>query len=127
MSSILLSNAFAGVTDVLNTTTFLEMDLTDVRNDLEGEQESMPDITKEDAQPIPEEEEDAHAFPGGLEELRKIVQNASKGVTEDTDKQYRKQVTVTLLHHVCTCNGLVADDKPPVFLNTAPNSCLRKA
>lgn len=89
MSSILLSNAFAGVTDVLNI-TFLEADLADVRNDLEGEQESMPDITKEDAQPIPEEEEDARAFPGGLEELRKIVQNASKGVTEDTDKQYRK-------------------------------------
>jgi hypothetical protein len=101
MSSILLSNAFAGVTDVLNITTFLETDLTDVRNDLEGEQELMPDITKEDAQPIPEEEEDARAFPGGLEELRKIVQNASKGVTEDTDKQYRKQVA--LLHHVCSC------------------------
>jgi hypothetical protein len=58
MSSIciLLSNAFAGVTDVLNI-TFLETDLVDVRNNLEGEQESMPDITKEDAQPIPEEEE----------------------------------------------------------------------
>jgi hypothetical protein len=96
MSSILLSNAFAGVTNVLNITTFLETDLVDVRNDLEGEQELMPDITKEDAQPIPEEEEDARAFPGGLEELRKI-----KGVKEDTDKQYRKQVT--LLHHVCSC------------------------
>ena len=85
MSSILSSNAFAGVTNVLNI-TFLEVDLADVRNDLEGEQESMPDITKEDAHPILEEEEDAHAFPGGLEELRKIVQNALKEVTEDTDK-----------------------------------------
>jgi hypothetical protein len=25
-----------------------------------------------------------------LEKLRKIVQNASKGITKDTDKQYRK-------------------------------------
>ena len=89
MSSILSSNAFVGVTNVLNI-TFLEVDLADVRNDLEGEQESMPNITKEDAQQFLEEEEDACAFPGGLEELRKIVQNASKGVTEDTDKQYHK-------------------------------------
>lgn len=87
MFSMLSSNAFAGVTNVLNI-TFLETDLVNVRNNLEGEQELMPDIVKEDAQPIPEEEEDAHAFHGGLEELRRIMQNASKGVTEDTDKQY---------------------------------------
>jgi hypothetical protein len=89
MSSILLLDAFAGVKDALSV-NLLDMDLADIKNDLEGEQETMPDITKEDAQPIPEEEEDARSYPGGLEELKRIVQSASKGVTEDTDQQYRK-------------------------------------
>jgi hypothetical protein len=87
MSSVLSSDSFAGVKEAL-TVTF--SDLEEVQNDLEGEQEALPDITNEDAQPIPEEEDDFQAYPGGLEELKKMVLNASKGVTEETDKQYKK-------------------------------------
>jgi hypothetical protein len=87
MSSVLSSDSFAGVKEALAVTP---SDLDEVQNDLEGEQEALPDITNEDAQPIPEDEDDLQAYPGGLEELKKMVLNASKGVTEETDKQYKK-------------------------------------
>jgi hypothetical protein len=42
MSSVLLSDSFAGVKEAL-TVTF--SDLEEVQNNLEGEQEALPDIT----------------------------------------------------------------------------------
>jgi hypothetical protein len=87
MSSVLSSDSFAGVKEAL---TVAFSDLEEVKSDLEGEQESLPNVTVEDAQPIPEEEDDVRAYPGGIEELKKMIQNASKGVAEDTDKQYKK-------------------------------------
>ncbi|KAF5379508.1 hypothetical protein D9615_006528 [Tricholomella constricta] len=61
-----------------------------VQDDLEGEQEAMPDISAEDCIPIPEEQAKALAIPGGIEQLNTTVTNASKGVKEDTDKQYKR-------------------------------------
>ncbi|RDB19137.1 hypothetical protein Hypma_014269 [Hypsizygus marmoreus] len=50
----------------------------------------MPDVGAEEYILIPEEEVDASRIPGGLEELNNTVKNASKGVKEDTDKQYKR-------------------------------------
>lgn len=84
------SISFAGVHQAIRHVRAL--DTEEVNDDLEAEQEAMPDIIQ-DSFVVPEDEgsdTEASNMADNIEKLNIAVMNASKGVKEDTDKQYKR-------------------------------------
>ena len=81
------SPQYAGVQAALKVSW---SDLEAVLDDLEGEQESMPAAEPNDLEPDLDEVDIKEQNSDGLDNLKESILNASRGVTEDTDKQYRK-------------------------------------
>lgn len=75
------SPAFAGLCTV-TTISHSPLDQDEVTDDLEGEREGLPDASDLDL--ISEEDVDLVC------ELDEAIRNVSKGVANDTDKQYRR-------------------------------------
>lgn len=70
--------AYAGLSTVLHKDLPHE---EDIENDLEGEKETIPDLSLEDATPS----ENPTVFL-----WRKTISGASKGVSEKTDSEYQR-------------------------------------
>lgn len=83
------TDAFLGLRNVVVEPSVDDLDHAEVNEDLEDERVSILPVHDEDMIPIPEDEEEAVQFPGDLDQLRAALLNASKGVTEGTDKQYK--------------------------------------
>ena len=81
--------AFAGLHSVLNSTSdgSLRPEPDDITDDINGERETLPDLTPDDA-PL-----DSDAL---ISQWRTSVTGASKGVTEKTDAEYRRSDALML-------------------------------
>ena len=78
--SLINSPAFAGVHQAMKLANVAQAS-DEVQDDMDGEQEGLPDVMPEDL-----------AITTKIESLQSAILNASKGVTEDTDKQYHRCV-----------------------------------
>jgi hypothetical protein len=83
------SPQFAGVHTALKVPP---SDLEAVLDDLDGEKETMPEAELNDWELTLEEREGKKLGSASLNNLKESIQNASRGVTEETDKSYRKYV-----------------------------------
>jgi hypothetical protein len=80
--SVINSPAFAGIHQAMKLAHTGQAS-DEVQDDMDGEQEGLPDVMPEDL-----------AITAELESLQSTILNASKGVTELTDKQYHRCVTL---------------------------------
>ena len=80
--------AFAGLHSVLNSTSDGRPEPDDIIDDINGEQETLPDLTPDDATPS-----DSDTL---ISQWRTSVTGASKGVTEKTDAEYRRSDALML-------------------------------
>jgi hypothetical protein len=80
--------AFAGLHSVLNSTPDGRPERDDIIDDINGEQETLPDLTPDDATPS-----DSDTL---ISQWRTSVTGASKGVTEKTDAEYRRSDALML-------------------------------
>ena len=80
--------AFAGLHSVLNSTSDGRPEPDDIIDDINGKQETLPDLTPDDATPS-----DSDTL---ISQWRTSVTGASKGVTEKTDAEYRRSDALML-------------------------------
>jgi len=59
----------------------------DINDDLEGERETIPELTSDDLQELSKESENPGPFASTW---RASIASASKGVTEKTDSEYQR-------------------------------------
>ena len=76
--------AFAGLLTVLNPTGNTSNLAHDIADDMEGEQETLPNLTVNDV------EDDDKAVNAVVSQWRDSVTGASKRVTEKTHSEYQK-------------------------------------
>jgi len=79
--------AFAGLHKVLNTGSELPC-REDIDDDIEGEQETIPDLHAEDLEASEEDDKEANL----VSQWRESITGASKGVTDKTDGEYQRSV-----------------------------------
>ncbi len=79
--------AFAGLHKLLNTTSELPC-REDVDDDIEGEQETIPDLHAEDLEATEEADKEGDL----VSQWRESIMGASKGVTDKTDGEYQRSV-----------------------------------
>lgn len=84
MSSLEADMSYLGLTNVLASST---ADYSEILADIEGEQETVPDLTAEDFEP--EEELESIGLPSQWE---KAISSVGKGVTDSTHNEYIRSV-----------------------------------
>ena len=82
--------SYLGLTNVLAS----PVDYSEILADIEGEQETVPDLTKEDFEPQ-EGSTDSIGLPSQWEEA---ISSVGKGVTDGTHREYIRSVFYSLYH-----------------------------
>jgi hypothetical protein len=86
---------FAGVFQAINPSNDWECPREEeVTDDVEGEQETLPDEHKS----AHSKNEGSSADRGAMAQLQDSLLNVSKGVTEGTDNEYRRPALILLGH-----------------------------
>lgn len=92
----LYSAAFAGVFKAMKPPAGEQVTELEIADDVEGEQEALPNLPLSESNGEDYDPEDENVEASGnygtpqMAELRNSLLNASKGVTEGTDEQYRR-------------------------------------
>lgn len=80
------SPAFSGITNILSPRNVIrqEVEEDDIAADIEAEQGTMPDLNAEDIEECKRSE-----GPSLSSQWEKTISSASKGVSDNTDKEYQ--------------------------------------
>lgn len=79
-TSLSSAQKFAGIHSILKTSVD-NLHIDDIEDDMEGEQETLPELTTEDKL-------DDIRVPGTISRWREAITGASKGVTDRTEGEY---------------------------------------